>query len=424
MGRRLIWAVALVLAVGACSQEADDSTTTTPSTGSTTTAPSSSSTTTTPSSSSTTALDPPPIVTDLGRLAIVDASGNIVVMDPDGSNRQAITDRGENPVLYMQPVWSPDGTRLAWGQRTGSGFGIGIGRPGTDESRTLTTPDLPFYTYWSPDNRHLGALHNGDSGVQFQIVDTDAETTELLDEDAPFYFSWSPSGDRVVTHAGVSRTETITPDGHRVELAPTDGAFLAPQWTEIGMFHVVGGELVREDETGERAPIAAVSGLTMFVANPQGSHVALQTTGDGSPITASTEEYPTVLSDRVVVVDVDTGAIETVDDALALGFFWSPDGRSLLALTISQNGVVPKVWTLDGEERQFTPYQPSGPMLRDTFPFFPQYAQSVSFWAPDSSAFAFSGSVGDEGGIWVQPVDEETPTRVSDGVWVAWSPVP
>jgi TolB protein len=61
-------------------------------------------------------------------------------------------------------------------------------------------------------------------------------------------------------------------------------------------------------------------------------------------------------------------------------------------------------------------------MLQDTFPFFPQYAQSISFWSPDSSAFAFAGLVDGDDGIWVQHLDEDAPTMVSDGVWVAWSP--
>jgi len=403
MGKRLIATLASAVILGACTAEPGPSTTTM-----------------TPETTST-SLETQ-VVTDRGRLAVVDSSGNIVVMDPDGSNRQAVTNRGDNPVLYMQPVWSPDGARLAWGQRTGTGYGIGFGGPDSDETKTLTTPDLPFYTYWSPDGRYLGALHNGDSGVQFQIVDTVADTTELLDEDAPFYFSWSPSGDRVVTHAGVSRTQTLTPTGERVDLDPTSGTYLAPQWTPQGVLHVADDRLVLEDDEGDRTPVADVSGLTMFVANPEGTHVAVQTTGDGSPITASTEELPSVLSDRLVVVDVGTGRLETVEEALVVGFFWSPDGRSLLVLTTSRDRIVPKVWSLDGSERDFGAIQPSPALIRDTLPFFPQYAQSVSFWSPDSSAFALAGAVGGQDGIWIQSLAEETPIMVSDGSWVAWSP--
>lgn len=373
----------------------------------------------------TTTTAPPEPVTGPGRLAVVDGAGDIVVMDPDGGNQLAVTENAgtENPAIYMQPIWSPDGSTLAWGQTTGTGFGVGISRPGSGLTTTLTTPNLPFYNYWSPNSRHLGVLHNGPSGVQFQIADVEQESTELLDEDAPFYFSWSPEGDRVVTHAGASRVETIEPNGNRTELEPTTGNYLAPQWTENGVFHVVEDQLVLEDNGGDRRPVIAVSGLTLFVSNPQGTHVALQATGsDGSGITASTDEFPSATTGAVVVVEVATGDTDIVDTSPALGFFWSTDGRSLLALTASESAIVPTVWTIDGEQTEYTAFRPPGSMLQDTFPFFPQYAQSVSFWAPDSSAFAFAGQVEGATGVWVQPVDRESPTRVSDGTWVAWSP--
>jgi TolB protein len=403
MGRRAISIVALLLTAVSCTGGTSDGSTTTP----------------TPGSIDTSA---PAAPIDPGRLAVVDEQGDIVVMAPDGSERRALTERGENPAVYMQPIWSPSASWLAWGQATGTGFGIGIARADTGEVKTLTTPNLPFYTYWSPDNRHLGALHNGQTGVQFQIVDVEAETTELLDEDAPFYFSWNPAGDRVVTHAGVSRAETITPDDDRVELEPTAGNYLAPQWTDAGVFHVVDDHLVLEDAIGVREQVAEVSGLTMFVANPQGTMVAAQSTGGGlDGLTASTEDLPAVRTNAVVVVDVATRDTDLVDQDLALGFFWSADGGSLLVLTTSEDAVVPLVWSSEGQH-EFPAYRPSRSMLRDTFPFFPQYAQSVSFWAPDSSAFAYAGTVEGESGVFVQDLDTADPVRVSGGSWVAWSP--
>ncbi len=403
MGRSALSLLALLVVIVSCTSSAGDETTTTARPDPTTT---------------TLSVETP---SDPGRLAIVDDSGDIVVMEPDGSSRVAITDRGADPALYMQPVWSPDGERLAWGQRTGTGFGIGIGRPEDGATKTLTTPNLPFYTFWSPNGRYLGALHNGDSGVQFQIVDVESETAQLLDEDAPFYFSWSPDGDRVVTHAGVSRTQTITPSGEREDLDPTSGTYLAPHWTPSGVFHVVGNLLTLENDRGERSPVADVSGLTMFVSNPQGTRVALQTTG-GSNLTASTEDFPTVDGESVVVVEVDTGQVEIVDDSLALGFFWSPDGDALLVLTLSESEVVPTVWGPGDGSRAYPSYRPSRSMLQDTFPFFPQYAQSVSFWSPDSASFAFAGTVDGDDGIWVQRLEANAPTKVADGSWVAWSP--
>lgn len=367
-----------------------------------------------------------PARSDVGRLAVLDGAGDVVVMSPDGSDLAPITDNGgssDNPASYMQPIWSPDGETLAWGQTTGTGFGVGLAEPGSRLITTLTTPNLPFYSYWSPDSRHLGVLHNGTSGVQFRIADVDEETTSLLDEDAPFYFSWSPTGDRVVTHAGATRAETITTDGARVELEPTTGNYLAPQWTGNGVFHVVDDRLVLEDDAGERRPVATVSGLALFVANREGTRLALLSTGGaGDGITASVEELPGPVTGAVVVVEVATGEMDVVERSPAVGFFWSPDGESLLVLATDGGRIVPEVWTDGGATTDYQAFQPPPTMLRDMFPFFPQYAQSMSPWSPDSSAFAYAGRVGeDDYGIWVQPLEDGPPNRVSDGTWVAWS---
>jgi len=402
MGRRRIVAAAFMLVVVSCT-DADPE-------GASTTSESAS-----PGSSA------PSQPVDSGRLAILDSSGDVVVVAPDGSGRQAITDDAGEAAVYTQPIWSPDATTLAWGQVTEDGFAVGIHAPGTGEPATFATSNLPFYMFWSPNGQSLGVLHNGTTGVEFRIVDVAGGAGETLDEATPFYFSWSPEGDRVVTHAGATRAETIRPDGERSQLEPTAATYLAPQWTPNGVFHVVDDQLILEADDGDRAPVAEVSGLTMFVSNERGTKVALQVVGDGSGITAAAEEFPTVVTGAVVVVDVESGETDVISNDLALGFFWSPDGQSLLLLTTSETRVVPEVWTPDGQTG-YEPYFPPPTMLQDTFPFFPQYAQSVSFWSPDGSAFAYAGEVDGETGIWIQDLSEEAPTRVSDGVWVAWSP--
>src|SRR5690606_27117036 len=104
------------------------------------------------------------------------------------------------------------------------------------------------------------------------------------------YFSWNPAGDAVVTHAGPERVETIGVDGGRDTLEPTSPAYLAPQWTDLGVFHVLDDRLVVEDVDGNREVIADVSGFTLFVANRQGTKIAVQSAAGAGPVTASTEE--------------------------------------------------------------------------------------------------------------------------------------
>jgi len=413
MGRRFIPVLGFALLAAACTGGNSEPTSTTVS--GTTTAP----------TAGDTDLDPDPDPNP-GLLAIVDDAGAIVVMNPDGTDRRHVTAAGneENPAVYTQPVWSPDGSSLAWGQTTGTGFGVGISQVGSDVTTTLTTPNLPFFTHWSPDSRYLGLLHNGTSGVAFQIANIDEETTSLIDENAPLYFSWSPDGDRVVTHAGPSQFETVGVDGDRAALEPTSPTYLAPHWTDRGVFHVVDEQLVVEDGQGNREVLADVTGaaVTMFVANPSGTRIAMQSTGDGSgPITAALEEIPAPPGDAVVVLDTTTWDFDVASEQPAVGFFWSPDGERLLVLAAGDGQITPLVWE-EGTVGTYPAYLPHPTLLQTTFPFFPQYAQSVSFWSPDSSAFAYAGAAEDMAGVWVQEVGGEEPVRVSDGSWVAWSP--
>lgn len=356
----------------------------------------------------------------IGRLVILDAAGNVAVVDPDASNLETITDDA-GPILYTQPVWSPDASTLVWGRAAESGFSVVLHDLADGESRSVTTANLPFYISWSPDGSRLGVLHNGDSGIDFNLVDVEASTIMRVDNGAPYYFSWRPDGGVLVTHVGVDKVETIDSAGNRTPAAATGPAYLSPQWTDAGIFHVADDALVLEDDSGIREAVADVEGLVMFVASPDGSRVALQTTGTDDAIEVGLAQTPTVPSGNVVVLELATGSVESVVDEPALGFFWSSDGSSLLTLVPGEDALEPLVWS-DGDLREYDGYIPPGTMLQDTFPFFPQYAQSVAFWAPDSSAFAYAGTVGDEIGIWVQRLDTETPTKVAEGRWVSWSP--
>jgi TolB protein len=393
MSRRIAYFVALGLLLAACTQE---------------TAP-----TTTADVETTVPEDP-------GRLVILDETGNVAALDPDGSNRIAITeDAGPNSAVYTQPVWSPDATKLAWGQATGDGFAVAIRDAPSGETTTIPTDNLPFYTSWSPDSSSIGALHNGTTGVVFLMIDVESGSSEALDEDAPFYFTWSPEGDMVVTHAGADRVESLGVDGARESLTPTGPDYLAPQWTDRGVLHVTDGQLVLDQDT-ERTVVAEVAGFTNFVANGAGSLIALQSTEGGGAIEVVLGAAPTVTVPDLVVLDVDSGEVASVSPDRAGGFFWSPDGASLLVFQIGEGEMVPLVWTREGTT-DFAGYRPTGTMIRDTFPFFPQYAQSVRFWSPDSTRFAYAGEIDGEAGVWVQSVDAEAPQVVADGVWVAWS---
>lgn len=363
---------------------------------------------------------------DHGRLVILDAVGNIVVMAPDGSNAKTLVEDPGDSIAFGQPIWSPDGENIAFSQVDESGFAVGMVDVDTAEMETISTPNLPFYMYWSPDSSTLAILHNGAVGVAMQMIDVADGSATAVDEDAPLYFTWAPDSSHVVTHAGQDRVQEITPDGQTTSLAPTSSAYLAPQWTNAGVFHVVDQELVVEDDSGSRTTVAEIPGpLTTFVANRAATKVALQTAGiaDEGELTISLTQVVDPPSGQLAIIDVDSGEFETVTDELAIGFFWNPDGDALmvLGLTAEGTGVTSEVWTANGVTPYAT-YLPAASIVRDVLPFFPQYAQSTSFWSPDSTSFAFAGAMGDSRGIWVQDLGGDEPHLVSEGTWVAWSP--
>ena len=69
------------------------------------------------------------------------------------------------------------------------------------------------------------------------------------------------------------------------------------------------------------------------------------------------------------------------------------------------------------------PFVPSPTFLRDYLPFFDQYAQTITPWAPDGSAFAYAGLHEGESGIWVQPLAGRR-RLIGDGAFVTWTPTP
>jgi hypothetical protein len=140
-------------------------------------------------------------------------------------------------------------------------------------------------------------------------------------------------------------------------------------------------------------------------------------------VSASFQEAPLLPLNRLVVVEVATGEVTRVTDTPALAYFWDPAGEQLLILEAKDN-IQQLQWSVwaDGELRELASFLPSRVFLQSYLPFFGQYALSTTMWAPDGSAIAFAGLIGDEGGVYVQAVSGGEPTKVADGSWVMWSP--
>jgi Tol biopolymer transport system component len=159
--------------------------------------------------------------------------------------------------------------------------------------------------------------------------------------------------------------------------------------------------------------LATFTGSVAFDASPDGTRLAYRIDGGGSR------------DDGLYVQPLDGGKPTFVTRVGAPAFFWSPIGDRLLLLTVKGGGSTRtarwNVWSGD-QVLPLDRYQPSETFGQRYLPFFDQYAQAFTPWAPDGSAFAFAGVIDGTAGIYVQPVDGGAPTRVSDGEFVLWSP--
>lgn len=423
-----MWIAALVLVAAACTG-GDDPTPLSeefssfppesmPTTG-TSVAPQDTTTTTIAASTGTTAPAPDPD----GRLVVLDESGNVATVDPDGSDPLVVAEAARDGAAFFQPIWAPGSGRIAWGEASPEGFGLTTADADGEDRTSAAMPAPPFYLYWSPDGRHVAALHNATNGIDLKVVAVEDGEPTYAGTGTPFYISWNPDAAGLVAHIGADRLTTIATTGESRDIGPTASGYQSPQWLSAGIIHVREETIEMATVEGESTTLAHVPGPVSFVANPQGTLLAVQAFGPDDPsLTVALQDVPEIRANEVVVIDLRTGEAATVLEDLALAFFWSPDGEKLLILgsSVEPRHIDALVW--DGAEaKTVASYEPHGSFVRDVMPFFAQYAQSYQPWSPDSSAFAFAGSIDGRAGIWVQAATGGEARHVTDGTWVSWS---
>lgn len=82
-----------------------------------------------------------------------------------------------------------------------------------------------------------------------------------------------------------------------------------------------------------------------------------------------------------------------------------------------------RVWER-GEHITFEEFTPSLTSLGSYFPFWDQYARSLTLWAPDGGAFVYSALDTETGiaSVYVQPVEGGAePLLIGEGEWASWS---
>lgn len=371
-----------------------------------------------------------------GRIVAVRDDREIVVFDPGGGPGRVVSDATAGEIA-RQPVWSPDGTQVAWAalDRAG-GSTVRWRRVGDGDVASVATPSLAFYLAYLDGGARLVWLGNAEGGVGLSLVDAASGSSRLVDVAAPYYVD-AVAGGPLVAHVGGSDLRTITvlddaptrigdgtpamqapevaPDGTILALVD-DGADVTIADGTPGLVTVQDGfgdgllRLVRLDATGAELDELAVipREALAFDLSPTGDRVALWRR-DLRGETA------------VEVVDLATGATETAVDSGGVAAAWSPDGSRLAVLVIEDGGRARwAVWT-DSALAEGAPFRPTGTFVRDYLPFWDQYLRASTPWSPDSTALTHAAVGSDGPVVVVQPADGSAATELGPGEMSWWS---
>ena len=283
------------------------------------------------------------------------------------------------------PVWSPDGTRLAFlskrhfACRWGWGLGLGVYVMNADGSgATNLTGDMGFTVRgslaWSPDGTRIAFEARSDvrSRGEIYVINADGSGVKILTNDPAWDYApaWSPDGTRIAfsrRYGDDWALYVMNADGSGVKNLTNDSASdAAPAWSPDGTRIAFSS---RRD-----------GNLQLYVMNADGSG-ATNLTGDMG---------------------------FTVRGSLA----WSPDGTRIAFEARSDVRSRGEIYVINADG--------SGVKILTNDPAW-DYAPA---WSPDGTRIAFSRRSGDDWALYVMNADGSGATDLALGKapFSSWSP--
>jgi len=147
-------------------------------------------------------------------------STTLVIRALDGGSLRRVPVLGES---NGQPLWSPDGRRIAFLVRSGLRFDLAVMNADGSNVQQFPGTDVrneAYFARWSPDSRSLGYVSPGNT--MFRVLDLGTRTSRTVFSDTTLMlgnFAWTPSGSSIVVFmfrqrsGGVSAFEELSLNG-------------------------------------------------------------------------------------------------------------------------------------------------------------------------------------------------------------------
>lgn len=393
-----------------------------------------------------------PAEDQVNRIVFVNGAGQLVSLAPDGSEERLLTDAQQR---FQFPAWSPDGRFVAaiGTDRTGAGVFV------LDDSKAEDSPaplyadrrDGPFYLYWSPDSSQVSFLASHPDGMGLHLVQADGSAdSRLLTTGGPFYWQWTTDSRQMLIHSGFagqdSRLELIAADGDGTgDSLASPGFFQAPGISADGRYlayaeEVAGGSsrLVVLDTQSDDAVQQRHAGIVAMAWSPTANQLAF---------TSGSEPDSRSFVGPLRLMDAATGEVRVLSLEPIVGFFWSPDGRYLAAISLLRNGEgdinveggktavgkraaqqnLPRLRLLiydvtSDEGRRLFEFVPTITFATQFLPFFDQYSLSHRLWSPASDALVLPMIEDRRNQIFIINVTTGQKRFLAEGLMPFWSP--